>query len=431
MPKKQFVIMSVNTTTYIPINNYVINVGMSTTEIKIISIKTTLNFDDCMCQTYPFGSSRMRYEKNNIFEIHVVKIKKNDLLSINYYEIQIRKITAEINKSPNAKLFLNGGWSFNLMLWFSSKKNISHNNVIQSLPYDYGKIQLYHNDVLPIIHRIETVINDTQTTPNDTFITSKITEVNPSTTKYKYGLVVPFYNRAEYVYEFLKSLKKSNLSNVFVVFMDESLTKEMDVNTCGDKKDDKIVVNKLINDFMLNDDHVVKENDKQPILLKIQKKKHGNMFDSILTGMDLLYCFCDFLITIDSDTIHNENWIEEIHKSYDKASVHFDMKENNIICSGFNVVSERHKIIQETDNYIVKNSVGGCNMFFSSQTYIKHIRKCLISHKWDTNIVIELQKNNGKFITTNPSVIQHIGCTTSIDRTDQEIFDRALDFVMT
>ena len=67
-------------------------------------------------------------------------------------------------------------------------------------------------------------------------------------------------------------------------------------------------------------------------------------------------------------------------------------------------------------------------MFFSKKMYTKSIRRCLISHKWDSNIIASVNEFGTKIITTNPSVIQHIGIKTSIDRCDNGEPDWAIDF---
>lgn len=386
------------------INNYMIDIGTSTTEEKIILIKTELNLDICInnCQIYPYGSSRIRYETRKTFDIN---IKKNGFSNnYNHYKIQIKKNNKEISKGANSKLFSNGGWNFDLKLWFPLKKECDATKIISSLPINYGDIYAQINNI-----------------DEKLCVNSKINNKKNSQKKFKYGLVVPFYNRAEYVRLFFNSLKNTNLSDVMIVLVDESMTNNLQ-NESKEAQDDKKKVNKLVNDFKLDMGDDIDNN----FLLKIYKHKHGNMFDSILVGMDLLYSFCDFLITIDSDTIHKEHWIDELYKSYECAKK--DFENDLILCSGFNVISERHSIIEKKTEYILKNSVGGCNMFFSSNVYIDIIRKCLMSHKWDTNIVNYIQKLNGKIITTNPSVIQHIGRDTSIDRKDKEIFDEALDF---
>lgn len=408
------------------INNYSINVGTSTTEEKTLLIKTLLNFDVCInnCQVYPYGSSRIRYETRKTFDITIKEMNRNiignfndknysddDLDTYKFYEIKIKKNNKEIAKGANAKLFGNGGWNFNLRLWFPLRKKINISNIVASIPYKYGELCAQFYD--------------------DTSLYTDINTLVTNKNRFKYGLIVPFYNRAEYVKTFLKSLRNTNLSDTVILFMDESLSENqnenININTEEGKEiiRDRKEVNELINEFKLNINDM-NNNTNNTFLLKIYKKQHGNMFDSILIGMDLLYCFCDYLMTIDSDTIQKENWMNAINKSYEHA--HNDFKTDILLCSGFNVVSERHRIIEKKSKYILKNSVGGCNMFFSCNIYIYIIRKCLMSHKWDTNIVNHIQKLNGKIITTNPSVVQHIGRNTSINRKDKEIFDEALDF---
>ena len=98
--------------------------------------------------------------------------------------------------------------------------------------------------------------------------------------------------------------------------------------------------------------------------LKVFKNKHGNMFDSILTGWDMIYPFCDFLITLDSDTIMKKDWITKINLSFHAMKNDFTPNKF-IIFSGFNTETERHSVIEKKEDNILKNSIGGCNMFFN------------------------------------------------------------------
>ena len=172
-----------------------------------------------------------------------------------------------------------------------------------------------------------------------------------------------------------------------------------------DVNEDTVAVHSLIKKFTI------------PNLIKVYKNLHGNMFDSILTGWDMIYPFCDHLITLDSDTIMRKDWISKIDASFHA------MKNDNpgnlfVLASGFNTETERHRIIERKSQYILKNSVGGCNMFFHKDIYPDYIRKTLISYKWDSNIVSYIQQLGGIIGTTNPSVIQHIGEVSSGHRND-------------
>ena len=291
---------------------------------------------------YPFGDTRTRFQKDNPFAIQFSSEKNT---------ITITKIKS------NSKHLWGVGWKISLQLWYP------HDVSDFIIPPNYGRL-IRHN------------------------VKKK---------SYKYGLVVPFFSRANYVKEFLESLYQSDLSNCIVIFMDESMTK--DVN------EDHIAVHALIKNF------------KIPNLIKVFKNHHGNMFDSILTGWDMIYPFCDHFITLDSDTIMRKDWISKIDRSF--QAMKNDYPGNPfILASGFNTETERHRIIERRSQYILKNSVGGCNMFFHKDIYPDYIRKTLISHKWDSNIIIYIQELGGIIGTTTPSVIQHIGEVSSGHRND-------------
>jgi hypothetical protein len=194
----------------------------------------------------------------------------------------------------------------------------------------------------------------------------------------------------------------------------------VDESLCKDVNDDKIKVRKLIEEY----------ENKNTTLIKIYKNKHGNMFDSILTGFDLLSTFCDYLMTIDSDTIHKKDWIIKSLDTYN--NVYNDVKHNNILLSGFNTTNlGTHKVINEKNKYVIKSTVGGCHMFIHSDIYYKYIRHALISHKWDTNIT-NIMKNvyDSIIVTTKPSVIEHIGFKSSGHRNNdiEGKYDIAVDF---
>jgi hypothetical protein len=291
---------------------------------------------------YPFGDTRTRFQKDDPFAINFSKEKNT---------ITITKI------KNNSKHLWGSGWRIHLQLWYPH--DVSDFNI----PPNYGR--LIRNGIKKKF--------------------------------YKYGLVVPFYSRANYVKKFLEYIHQSDLSNCLVIFMDESMTK--DIN------EDHIEVHSLIKNF------------KIPNLIKVFKTHHGNMFDSILTGWDAIYPFCDYLITLDSDTIMCKDWITKIDASF--HAIKNDYPGNPfILASGFNTETERHCIIERRSQYILKNSVGGCNMFFHKDIYPDYIRKTLISYKWDSNIVSYIQELGGIIGTTTPSVIQHIGEVSSGHRDD-------------
>jgi hypothetical protein len=322
-------------------NEIIIPIGASSENSLTIQLSNQKDYSK-KWYIYPFGDTRTRFKKDNPFSIN--------------YSSETKSITITKIKS-NSKNLWGDGWKIPLQLWYP------HEVSDFIIPPNYGRLIRY----------------------------------NIKKKYYKYGLVVPFFNRANYVKEFLEFLENSDLADCLIVFMDESLTK--------DTNEDQIAVNSLIKNF------------KIPNLIKVFKNRHGNMFDSILTGWDMIYPFCEYLITLDSDTIMKKDWISKIDMSF--QAMKNDYPGNLfLLTSGFNTITERHSIIEKRSEYILKNSVGGCNMFFHKDIYPDYIRKTLISYKWDSNIVSYIQELGGVIGTTTPSVIQHIGKISSGHRYD-------------
>jgi LmbE family N-acetylglucosaminyl deacetylase len=334
-------------------NEIIFPIGASTGNTITIQLTNQKDYSK-KWYIYPFGDTRTRFQKDNPFTIE---------FSSENNTITIAKI------KNNSKYLWKNGWNIPLQLWYP------HDVSDFIIPPNYGR--LMRNGI--------------------------------KKTYYKYGLVIPFFSRANYVKEFLESLQQSDIENCLIIFMDESMTK--DVN------DDHIAVHALIKKFTILN------------LIKVFKNKHGNMHDSILTGWDMIYPFCDFLITLDSDTIMRKDWISKIDDAY--HAMKNDYKGNQfILSSGFNTETEHHCIIEKREKYNLKNSIGGCNMFFHKNIYPDYIRKTLISYKWDTNLISYIQELGGVIGTTNPSVIQHIGEVSSGHRNDpsNSNYNKSIDF---
>lgn len=367
------------------INNYNINIGVNYNGHQLsLEFYSNLKIDNFY--TNPFGCKSIGYQYPDCF-IYLFSIEnkfiENDEI-IYHYKIKILRNNDIINNSINQKYFWINGWKHNLSITgfnynFYKIEDLNINLIKSILPINYANINLNLNCL-----NIDII---------------------------KCGIVIPIFSRYEYLKLCLESLKKSKIKNCFIILVDESLTKNVN--------DDHLKCNELVKNFEYCDN----------IVLKIFKKNHGNMFDSILRGMDILYRFTNYLITIDSDTIQKENWINLLINTYEIAK-----KENintNLLLTGFNTINTgMHTISKEFDNYYLKNSFGGCNMFFERKIYLNFIRYCLNSYKWDTNIINLLKKNNTLFIATKPSVIDHIGNESSGHRSNDnnKTHDYAFDY---
>jgi len=322
-----------------------IRIGSSTN--SSIKVELSEEYTDIMkILTHPFGSNRMRYQYPEVFS----------------YTLDGNQLTVTKNSKNIAAtctpLFTPDGWNLDL----------------QCSLIPYPKVWNTSKDIL-IGEYGEVVINE------------------PIHTHYRYGILIPTFGRYEYTKESLESLRDSELpkGGTLVIIVDESLTKDVD--------DDKRKTNRYIRDFQI----------EGISMIQIHKHKHGNMFDSLRVGLDLIYSRCDYLMNLDSDTIHKKGWIEDVMEADRKVRI--DFPEQLVIVTGYD--SNQHKTIQKQE-YGIKESLGGCHMTFRSRDYVDYLRYTLISHKWDTNIYTQVSRLGGKLICTISSVIQHIGCQSSV-----------------
>ena len=373
---------------YVEINNYsYIHIGISSTNEKILYIKTSLKLSKKF-YSYPFSSTKMRYQYPEMFSYNLI-LEKSEYINnknYNFYKLLVNR-SDKIICSVTAKFFYNDGWKIDLYaVNIPDKIDISNSfiklDIIKKyFPKNYGEITI---------------------------------DLPNNYTKPKIGIVMPLFSRNQYVKKCFESLKKSNLKSCIFLMMDESLSK--DIN------EDKIKTNEIIKNFAHND----------CIVIKIHKSKHGNMFESILKGFDFLGQFCPTLITVDSDVIFKENWVIEIMKNFI-----LEEKENYnkpIILTAYNSIS--HNIKEDKHDFYIKESLGGCNMCFSCDDYFNIFRFMMVSYKWDT-LISNYCKNNSTIICTKPSQIEHIGEESSGHRMifgknkkDLKSSDKSIDFYL-
>jgi len=206
--------------------------------------------------------------------------------------------------------------------------------------------------------------------------------------EYTYGIVMCCFNRPEYLSRTLESLSKSNIKNTHICIINDS----------SDNKE----TNKLIRNFTLD-----KPNVK---ITKIRNKNNLGITKSLLKGYSNIHPSCKYLLNIDSDVIMNKDWLHKLKTTHTKFKT--DNPGNECIVTGFNCIDScGHKIQEIKDDYNIKSSIGGINMFFDKSTYliIKPVLENTKGNGWDWDVVKLANDNNVKLITTKPSCIQHIG----------------------
>lgn len=142
-------------------------------------------------------------------------------------------------------------------------------------------------------------------------------------------------------------------------------------------------------------------------IIKVYKNQHKNMFDSLKTGFDLLVNLYNvkYLVNIDSDTIHKENWLSTLSKEY--IDLKCKITDKPLVLSGFNADKKKNLYVRE--NYVVKKDLGGINLFFDTQTYRQYIRDTLVHVGWDIALSKVIRSHDGLLVALYHSVIQHIG----------------------
>ncbi len=140
-------------------------------------------------------------------------------------------------------------------------------------------------------------------------------------------------------------------------------------------------------------------------IIKIYKFTHGNMYDSIQIGFDILSKYTDTLVILDSDTIHKPNWLDTLYHTHRELLSKYPKRP--IILSGFH--TKEHPVQNTYPTYRIKSSLGGCNMCMDKSTYDLIVKPVLKDVDWDHAMKKPMDDHQGIFATTNPSVIQHIG----------------------
>jgi glycosyltransferase involved in cell wall biosynthesis len=218
----------------------------------------------------------------------------------------------------------------------------------------------------------------------------------------KIALLIPTYNRPNYLKQLLWSLERADLSLVdTIMFIDDCST---DVSTPNLIENSKVV---RFKDSYIN--------------------YHRNTINkgikaTLQYGYDYLFGKgFDIVINFDSDAIIRPDAVEKLVEAYEKTG--------NGILTGFHSVtknangSERHIIKYDFEDIYFKQSVGGINMCIGDLAYERFVKPALLGHSnWDHQACIRA----GGAWCLRESVVQHIGFDSSLNHTEQP--DIADDF---
>lgn len=220
----------------------------------------------------------------------------------------------------------------------------------------------------------------------------------------KLAVVIPIYNRPAYVEQCLNSLTRATFPEGTIIY--------------------------LIDDCSASQARRMAKEYKHPSTTVIYHRTDVNrgVCNALIVGIGMaIQDGCDLFMNLDSDAIVKPDFVSKTISLHDKF--------HGQIITGFNCLTknnngtERHPVIETGEGWNRKRSVGGLNMCFDFATYESHIFPALQKGarrlcNWDA----EACKSSGGAYCVVPSVVQHIGFSSSMGHSVSEPPDVAEDF---
>lgn len=216
------------------------------------------------------------------------------------------------------------------------------------------------------------------------------------------GIIITIKNRSEYVFHLFESLKRADLSDCIIVIVDDGST--------------DLLIPKMISGFEIEGVEI----------FHTRYHTSQGVKKAIRTGIDFILHRCDDFMILDGDTMVRSDFLSQLRKL-----------PTDSIATGFHCSmlkhdgSPRHPILIETDNYYIKESVGGANMMFSKDIYLRIIEPALFKNgNWDHEACKSLRIQNKGVYCLKESVVQHLGVNSAMGHHNYEAADEADDFYL-
>lgn len=205
----------------------------------------------------------------------------------------------------------------------------------------------------------------------------------------KTAIVIPIYNRPEYVRQCFASLEKLTVKPDIVVVVDDGSTEQMPELSLPHK------------------------------LVKL--KQNSGIKNALRTGIDIATALCGIedeilYINLDSDAVVKPDFIKRLTELH---------ATTGLITSGFNGPQEPFLPSKLGGWNCLKSHANGINMCFNREQYEVHIKPALLakSGNWD----YMASESADKVAITIPSCVQHIGLKSSMGHVGADV---AHDFKM-
>ena len=214
------------------------------------------------------------------------------------------------------------------------------------------------------------------------------------------GIVIPTFNRPEYLKYTLFSLSRSNLTSrklIVLIFDDGSAecTEQIIRSFTLDIPIIKIFSNKI---------NIVHQNDYTIL--------PGNAFPyTIRYGCEILFSLgAKYVMNSDSDAMFCSNWLSII----DNTLMH--IHDEQFILAGFRCDDKFHKVTYEGNHYSKLATLGGINYLCNRHTFFNTIQSCIYDYAFDWIVSSICEQKHITIYLTKQSIVQHIGVHSSIIR---------------
>lgn len=211
-------------------------------------------------------------------------------------------------------------------------------------------------------------------------------------------LVIPCYNRPQYLQKTLDTLAKAVDKKVMVILADDNSTDRAVDDIC------KKFIRKAA---------CVTYHWKYPnvgVAYNMMRGIEGALRLSSIKSVDSI-------TTLDSDFMVKPEFLCRLRDLLAKEG------SPDTIITGFNATS--HPILTQMDGYAIKRSIGGGNICLTLEAYHKHLKPVLKNSMWDWNMCISVSRAQGRLLCVTPSVCQHIGIVSLMNHARADI---AMDY---
>jgi hypothetical protein len=213
------------------------------------------------------------------------------------------------------------------------------------------------------------------------------------------GIVIPTFNRPEYLKYVFYSLSLSDITEsiILLIFDDgsEEITQQLIKKFKLNIPIIKIFINKL--NIVSQDSYTIIPGSAFPFTIRY--------------GFDILFQLgTKYVMNSDSDAMFTMNWLQILFTMLRK------IEDPRFILSGFRCADEFHKVTFDYPDYAHLSSFGGINFTCNKQTFYEIAKDNIYDFTFDWKVSNACNDNNITIYLTKPSIVQHIGVHSSIIR---------------